>query len=167
MAESIQVSVPLPHSIDTRIYIHLTARSKYVMLFLTTASAEEVGTPTPMGSFVYALPDVSPLHRTITTDAPANPSSQRFNPNQPISTTLFTVEPTIEFTTRLAKLLVRKTGLPAYVSNSLSLASTGLGGTVEEEMDAFKKVVETLAPLLDDLVKSGGAVPNGTGSSGS
>jgi hypothetical protein len=75
------------------------------------------------------------------------------------------VEPTIEFTTRLAKLLVKKTGLPAYVGNSLSLASTGLGGTVEEEMDAFKKVVETLVPLLDNIVQSGHALPNGTGSS--
>lgn len=61
MAEAVQLSVPLPHSIDSRIYIHLTARSKYVMLFITTASAEEVGTATPLGSFVYALPDVSPL----------------------------------------------------------------------------------------------------------
>lgn len=66
MAEAIQVSVPLPHSIDTRIYIHLTARSKHVMLFLTTSSAEEVGTPTPLGSLVYALPDVSPLRPTTT-----------------------------------------------------------------------------------------------------
>jgi hypothetical protein len=89
---------------------------------------------------------------------------QRLNPNQPLSTPLYTVEPTLEFTSRLAKLLVKKTGLPAYVGNSLSLASTGLGGTVEEEMEAFKKVVETLVPLLDDLVKSGHSLPNGTGS---
>jgi len=82
-----------------------------------------------------------------------------------LSTSLFTVEPTIEFTTRLAKLLARKTGLPAYVGNSLSLASTGQGGTVEEEMEAFKRVVETLAPLLDDLVKSSRPLPNGTDNS--
>ncbi|OIW29686.1 hypothetical protein CONLIGDRAFT_680514 [Coniochaeta ligniaria NRRL 30616] len=146
MAEAIQVSVPLPHSIDSRIYLHLTARSKYVMLLVTTAGAEEVGIATPLGSFVYALPD-------------------RFNPNQPLSTPLFTVEPTIEFTTRLAKLLARKTGLPAYVGNSLSLASTGLGGTVEEEMDAFKAVVETLVPLLDNIINSGHSLPNGPESS--
>ncbi|KAB5563035.1 hypothetical protein GE09DRAFT_768310 [Coniochaeta sp. 2T2.1] len=146
MAEAIQLSVPLPHSIDSRVYLHLTARSKYIMLFVTTASAEEVGTATPLGSFVYALPD-------------------RFNPSQPLSTALFTVEPTVEFTTRLAKLVVRKTGLPAYVGNSLSLASTGLGGTVEEEMDAFKRVVETLAPTLVGL--GGVSLPNGTGSSSS
>jgi hypothetical protein len=59
MAEPIQLSVPLPRSLDSRIYIHLTARSKYIMLFLTTASAEEVGTATPLGSFIYALPDVN------------------------------------------------------------------------------------------------------------
>lgn len=94
-----------------------------------------------------------------------NLAEQRFNPNQPLSTPLFTVEPTIEFTTRLAKLLVKKTGLPAYVGNSLSLASTGLGGTVEEEMDAFKRVIETVVPVLDGLLKSGNALPNGTGSS--
>jgi hypothetical protein len=95
----------------------------------------------------------------------ANLASQRYNPNQPLSTPLCTVEPTLEFTSRLAKLLVKKTGLPAYVGNSLSLASTGLGGTVEEEMEAFKKVVETLVPLLDDLAKAGGSVPNGIGNS--
>ena len=54
------------------------------------------------------------------------------------------------------------------MGNSLSLASTGLGGTVEEELDAFKKVVETLTPLLDDLVvKSRDGLPNGTGSGSS
>jgi hypothetical protein len=59
------------------------------------------------------------------------------------------VEPTLEFTTRLAKLLARKTQLPTYVGNSMSFASTGLGGTVEEEMEAFKTVVDiTLAHLL-------------------
>jgi hypothetical protein len=93
--------------------------------------------------------------------------AQRFNPNQPLSTALFTVEPTIEFTTRLAKLVVRRTGLPAYVSNSLSLASTGLGGTVEEEMDAFKRVVEAVTPLLANLTKSADGLPNGTGPSSS
>jgi hypothetical protein len=55
----VQVSVPLPKSIDSRIYLHLTARSKHIMLFITTASLENATTPTPLGSFVYALPDVS------------------------------------------------------------------------------------------------------------
>lgn len=57
--ERVQLSFPLPRSLDTRIYVHLTVQAKSVMIFLTTATADEVGTPPPMGSFVYALPDVS------------------------------------------------------------------------------------------------------------
>lgn len=54
----IQLSFPLPRSLDTRIYMHLTVKAKSVVLLLTTASAEDAGTPPPLGSFVYALPDV-------------------------------------------------------------------------------------------------------------
>lgn len=39
-------------------------------------------------------------------------------------------------------LLARKTGKPVYVGNSISFASAGMGGTVEEELEGFKKVVE-------------------------
>ncbi|KAK1783625.1 hypothetical protein QBC45DRAFT_316491 [Copromyces sp. CBS 386.78] len=134
----IQLSLPLPRSMDTRIYLQLTVKSKAVVLFLTTASAEEATSPTPLGSFVYALPD-------------------RYNPTQPLSTPLCTVEPTLEFTTRLAKLITRRTQLPTYVGNSVSFASTGLGGTVEEEMEAFKQVAE----LVLSRLKSANATPNG------
>ncbi|KAL2256252.1 hypothetical protein VTK26DRAFT_1928 [Humicola hyalothermophila] len=128
----IQLSFPLPRSLNTRIYLNLTIKAKAVLLLLTTASAEEAAAPTPLGSFVYALPD-------------------RYNPSQPLSTALCTVEPTLEFTTRLAKLLARKTQLPTYVGNSISFASTGLGGTVEEEMEAFKKVVEVVLSQLQPV----------------
>lgn len=64
-----QLSFPLPRSLDTRIYIHLTLQAKSILLFLTTATADDASNPPPMGSFVYALPDVSycclhpaPLH---------------------------------------------------------------------------------------------------------
>ncbi|GAB1314865.1 hypothetical protein MFIFM68171_05075 [Madurella fahalii] len=135
METPIQLSVPLPRSLDSRIYIHLTVKSKVILLFLTTASMEEASTPTPLGSFVYALPD-------------------KYNPSQPLSTPLCTVEPTLESTTRLAKLLARKTQLPTYVGNSISFASTGLGGTVEEEMETFKKVVEVVLSKLQPVIES-------------
>ncbi|EGO61240.1 hypothetical protein NEUTE1DRAFT_144484 [Neurospora tetrasperma FGSC 2508] len=138
MDAPIQLSLPLPRSMDTRIYIQLTAKSKAVVLFLTTASAEEATSPTPLGSFVYALPD-------------------RYNPTQPLSTPLCTVEPTLEFTTRLAKLITRRTQLPTYVGNSVSFASAGLGGTVGEEMEAFKQVAELVLSKLE----SANATPNG------
>lgn len=58
MEPPIQLSFPLPRSLDTRIYLNLTVKAKAIMLFLTSASAEEAAAPTPLGSFVYALPDV-------------------------------------------------------------------------------------------------------------
>ncbi|KAK4150390.1 hypothetical protein C8A00DRAFT_37013 [Chaetomidium leptoderma] len=142
MEAPIQVSFPLPRSLDTRIYLHLTVKSKAVVLFFTTASMDDATSPTPLGSFVYALPD-------------------KYNPSQPLATPLCTVEPTLEFTTRLAKLLARKTQRPAYVGNSISFASTGLGGTVEEEIDAFKKVVEVALSQLQPLIGSDQAPSGG------
>jgi hypothetical protein len=59
-----------------------------------------------------------------------------------LSTPLCVYESSVEFTTRLAKLLARRTGKPVYVGNSISFASAGMGGTVEEQMEGFKKVVE-------------------------
>lgn len=57
--ETFQLSFPLPRSLDTRIFIQLTVQAKSVIIFLTTAAADETANPPPMGSFVYALPDVS------------------------------------------------------------------------------------------------------------
>lgn len=54
----LQVSLPLPRSIDTKVFIHLAVKAKAVTLFLTTANQDEPATPAPLGSFVYALPDV-------------------------------------------------------------------------------------------------------------
>ena len=87
--------------------------------------------------------------------------AQRYNPTQPLSTALCTVEPTLEFTTRLAKLLARRTQRPTYVGNSISFASTGLGGAVEEEMDAFKKVVEVTLAQLQPIIESAQVPSNG------
>ena len=75
------------------------------------------------------------------------------NSGQTLSTPLYTYESSVEFTTRLAKLLARKVGRPIYVGNSISFASAGMGGTVEEEMEGFKKVVEV---VMEEVQKSGG-----------
>ncbi|KAE9379074.1 hypothetical protein N431DRAFT_327489 [Stipitochalara longipes BDJ] len=130
----VELSFPLPKSPDTRVYLRLTIQATSILLFLTTAMNGDTSTATPLGSFVYALPD-------------------RVNPGQTISTPLFTYESSIEFTTRLARLFARKTGKPVYVGNSISFASAGLGGTVEEEMEGFKKVVDV---VMDEVQKSAG-----------
>ncbi|KAL1598239.1 hypothetical protein SLS59_006923 [Nothophoma quercina] len=78
----------------------------------------------------------------------------RATPSQPLSTPLFTHSATLDFTTRLSKLLARKTGKPIYVSSSMSFANAGMGGTVEEEMEGFKRVVEVVMGLLNKEVET-------------
>jgi hypothetical protein len=56
----------------------------------------------------------------------------------------------LEFTTRLAKLLARRTELPVYVTNSVSFRNAGMGGTVEEEMEAFKSIVEIVLAKIKE-----------------
>ncbi|KAK2603789.1 hypothetical protein QQS21_003991 [Conoideocrella luteorostrata] len=120
--EVLSLSLPLPRSLDTRIYLRLSTQAKAVMLSLTTSTQDELAAPKPMGSFVYALPN-------------------RFDDKQPLSTALFPSESSVEFTARLAKMLARRIQLPVYVTNSISFANAGMGGTVEEEMEAFRNIV--------------------------
>lgn len=56
--QTFELSIRLPKSVDTRIFIRVATLDKAVMVSLTTASQEEMGATTPMGSMVYALPDV-------------------------------------------------------------------------------------------------------------
>lgn len=150
--DTVELSVPLPRSLDTRIYLRLSTKAKSVLLNLTTASQDELATPTSMGSFVYALPNVSAT--LCSHDAQLLTSRQRLDPVQPLSTTLYSSESSVEFTTRLAKLLARRTQLPVYVSNSMSFADAGMGGTVEEEMEAFKTIVQIVLEKLQLSAKS-------------
>jgi hypothetical protein len=86
---------------------------------------------------------------------------QRFNSSQPLATTLYSTEATLEFATRMARLLAKKTRLPVYVGSSISLASTTLGGTVEEEMGAFKAVASVTLQALKEVVDRADRMPNG------
>jgi hypothetical protein len=70
---------------------------------------------------------------------------QRGNPSAPpLSTPLYTQSNTLDFATRMSKVLARKTGKPVYVGNSMSFAGAGRGGDVEEEMEGFRMVVEVV-----------------------
>ena len=60
----------------------------------------------------------------------------------------------------MAQLIVRKTGKPTYVGNSMSFAAAGRGGDVEEEMTGFRRVVEVVMAAIE---KSGAPqIVNGT-----
>ncbi|KAJ2894303.1 hypothetical protein MKZ38_007742 [Zalerion maritima] len=132
--EPVEVSFPLPRSMDARVHLSLITREKSIIAFVTTTTPEAKGS-TPMGSFVYALPN-------------------SLKPSEPLATALFTVESTLEFATRLAKLLAKKTHLPVYVSSSLRLEAAAMGGNVEEEMEAFKKIVDISLKVLQPAISA-------------
>ncbi|KAF3042808.1 hypothetical protein E8E11_007657 [Didymella keratinophila] len=125
----IEVSVPLPLAPRTDINIRLHDNGPNITLFLTTTTPDAASS-VPLGSLVYAMPN-------------------RVTPTQPLSTPLFTHSATLDFTTRLSKLLARRTSKPIYVSSSMSFVNAGMGGTVEEEMEGFKRVVQVVMSLLN------------------
>ncbi|CAK7274973.1 hypothetical protein SEPCBS119000_006447 [Sporothrix epigloea] len=131
-SKTVTFSTPLPRALDTQIHVRLTTRDKSLMLFVTTAGTSEGDRLVAMGSFVYAVPN----HR------------QRFQPSEPLCTNIYVDEKSLEFAVRLAQLIVKRTQLPVYVSSSLSLDRMGLGGTVEEILEAFQAVTKPLLPLL-------------------
>ncbi|KAF2849136.1 hypothetical protein T440DRAFT_508918 [Plenodomus tracheiphilus IPT5] len=124
----IEVAFPLPKAPHTNMHLQLTNNGPNLLLFLTTATPESASS-SPLGSFVYAMPN-------------------RASPADTLSTPLYTQGRTLDFTTRLSKVLARKTGKPVYVGNSASFSSAGMGGTVEEEMEGFRRVVEVIMGLL-------------------
>ena len=70
--------------------------------------------------------------------------NQRLNPSDPLSTALFPVPSSIDFATRVAKILARKTGKPTYVGCSATFGAA----TVEEEVEGVKAAIDA---ILNDL----------------
>ncbi|KAL9063377.1 MAG: hypothetical protein Q9161_009502, partial [Pseudevernia consocians] len=68
----------------------------------------------------------------------------RLNPSEPLSTSLYAVPGSIDFATRVAKILARRTGLPTYVGCSAVFGSS----VIEEEMAAVRAAVEGAMGVL-------------------
>lgn len=151
-ATPLQISFPLPNTPNTKVHLSLSRLSHAILLFLTTSSSSSAGT-TPLGSFVYAIPNVrlpllSPLFHAYTTNA--NNSHQLRNPTSiPSSTPLYSDLNTVDFATRLATIIAKRTGSPTYVGSSISIASAGRGGDVNEEMDSFRKILEVSLAVIE------------------
>lgn len=62
---------------------------------------------------------------------------------------------TVDTATRLAKILVNRTGRPVYLGNSMRFGSAGRGGDVEEEMQAVGKVVEGIVGRVKEADREG------------
>ena len=50
---------------------------------------------------------------------------------------------------RVAKIVAKKVAIPVYVSSSISFASVGQGGTVEEEMEGIRRCMEVILPEVE------------------
>ncbi|KAJ5091191.1 hypothetical protein NUU61_006061 [Penicillium alfredii] len=123
-----EISFPLPKALHTTAHIHLTSFGQCAMVFLATSTpGDSAGSVKPMGSFVYAMPD-------------------RTSPNSTISTTLYTTPSSIEYTTRIAKIVARRIRAPVYVGCSIN--PNALEQTVEEEMEGLTKIVNTIVERL-------------------
>ncbi|KAI5208842.1 hypothetical protein E4T42_03359 [Aureobasidium subglaciale] len=123
VTEPIQFSIPLPNAPGCRIHAHLTILATSILLFCTSTTAEYSSSARPsLGSFVYAMPD-------------------RYNSSAPLSTPLYTLPSSLDFADRLAKTLARRTKLPVQVGSSVNFSSAGNGGSIEEEMEAFRQLV--------------------------
>lgn len=121
-----ELSFEMPRAPHIVVHAHVTRLKTSSMLHLTTSESGSTAVSTAaMGSFVYAMPD-------------------RLNARDAISTELVATDATVEFATRLAKILARRTMKPVYVGCSLSLKDI----TTEEEMEVLRKIVDTTLPQL-------------------
>lgn len=55
----VELAFDLPHSPGLRVNLHLTVKISSIILFLTSTSSDSSQSAASMGSFVYAMPDVS------------------------------------------------------------------------------------------------------------
>ena len=55
----IELAIDLPQTPGMRVHLHLTLLARSILLFLASSSIESSPTAAPLGSFVYAMPDVS------------------------------------------------------------------------------------------------------------
>ncbi|GIZ46824.1 hypothetical protein CKM354_000993300 [Cercospora kikuchii] len=95
-SKPLELAIDLPRSPGLKLNLHLTILANSILLFLTSTDSDALpNSAVQMGSFVYALPD-------------------RYNPSQPMSTALYTAPSSLDFTTRMAKVLTRKLAKPCY-----------------------------------------------------
>lgn len=87
---------------------------------------------------MFSLSLLQPAPMYILTDL------ERFQPAEPLCTSLYSVTGTIEFASRVAKIITRRTKKPAYVGCSAVFPAAD----VEEEMGALMAAVRGVMGIL-------------------
>lgn len=76
---------------------------------------------------------------------------QRTSSKATIATTLYTSAPSIEYTTRIAKILARRFSIPVYVGCSIDPHALGL--EVAEEMEGLTKTINVIMEKWEEHKK--------------
>ena len=129
-SEPTHLNVPLSLSPHTTLQILIHTHLATPLIFLTTTTPASSST-SALGSFVYALPN-------------------RLRPSEPLCTTLYAHPGSVDFATRVAKIVAKRLGRPTYVgwSGELGAAGGNIGGQFGEEMEGFRKAVEGIMGAL-------------------
>ncbi|KAL6720497.1 hypothetical protein ACLMJK_002421 [Lecanora helva] len=120
-----QLSSPLLLTPHTTLHTQVTALQTSILVFLTATDPSHTSSLSALGSFVYAMPN-------------------RLSSSEPLATSLYAVPSSIDFATRVAKILAKRTEKPTYVSCSAVFGNYNL----EEEMAAVKVAVENIMKAL-------------------
>lgn len=151
------IALPLPLSPHTTLHIRMTRLETANMVFLTTTDYSAPSTTSALGSFVYAMPNVSyPSFFRKPSGHLTSMHLQRLSPSDVFSTALFPVPSSIDLATRVAKILARRTSKPTYVGCSAIFP----GATVEEELGGVRAAIETI--LKELIPKEDSTRVNGT-----
>jgi hypothetical protein len=146
-----QLSVPLPLSPHTNLHIQITHSGSSTLAFLTTTDSLNPASLSSLGSLVYAMPNVRPSFILLHSLLPSYfqiflTHEQRLQPNEPLSTALYTVPSSIDFATRTARIVARRTGKPTYIGCSVAFRNA----TVEEELAGVKAAVDGILNIIED-----------------
>ncbi|KAL9605566.1 MAG: hypothetical protein Q9179_001224 [Wetmoreana sp. 5 TL-2023] len=125
-----QLAIPFPSIPHTTLHLQITRLETSNMIFMTSTDPSSRGSLSALGSFVYAMPN-------------------RLNPSDSLCTALYSLPGTIDFATRVAKTLARRTGKPTSVGCSVVLNNP----TVEEEAAGVRAAIEETMKALDGREK--------------
>jgi hypothetical protein len=70
-----------------------------------------------------------------------------------VCTPLYSNIDTLDFATKLAIGIAKKTQIPTYVSCSLSLSAAGVGGEVKEQLEALEKINNVVHAVVKACAK--------------
>ncbi|KAI4207703.1 MAG: hypothetical protein LQ348_000497 [Seirophora lacunosa] len=121
------LAVPLPFSPHTTLHLQITRLETSTLIFLSSTDPSSSGSQSALGSFVYAMPN-------------------RYQPSDPLCTALYSLPGSIDFATRVAKILARRTGKPVHVGCSVAFGNP----TVEEEVAGVKVAVDEVMKVADE-----------------